>query len=278
MPVQILKLGNVFVLSAPSEFTTMAGRRLRNAIRDIIEGEGSTLLQEGQKAEITIAGLTNTYSSYVTTYEEYQAQRYEAASTIFGPHTLEGYIQEFSRLARDMVAGRPSTSDAPPPNKVSDMLQLMPEAHPDRVPVGHRFGDVVDGGDVASGSTFTAGVDTVSATFHAANPRHNQRLQGTFLEVQRASGSGGRKDTYTTVAVDGDWETKFHWQAGPEDPLDLGFSRTSEATLTWAIPDTAAAGTYRLCYNGDFLTKDDEAPTAFTGCSSTFQVTSPAKV
>lgn len=42
---------------------------------------------------ITIAGLTNTYSSYVTTFEEYQAQRYEGASTIFGPHTLDAYIQ-----------------------------------------------------------------------------------------------------------------------------------------------------------------------------------------
>lgn len=40
-----------------------------------------------------IAGLTNTYSSYVTTFEEYQEQRYEGASTIFGPHTLDAYIQ-----------------------------------------------------------------------------------------------------------------------------------------------------------------------------------------
>ena len=42
---------------------------------------------------LVIAGLTNTYSSYITTYEEYQAQRYEGASTIFGPHTLDAYIQ-----------------------------------------------------------------------------------------------------------------------------------------------------------------------------------------
>ncbi len=40
-----------------------------------------------------IAGLTNTYSSYITTREEYAAQRYEAASTIFGPSTLDAYIQ-----------------------------------------------------------------------------------------------------------------------------------------------------------------------------------------
>lgn len=45
-----------------------------------------------------IAGLTNTYSSYVTTFEEYQEQRYEGASTIFGPHTLDAYIQVRVRL------------------------------------------------------------------------------------------------------------------------------------------------------------------------------------
>ena len=39
-------------------------------------------------ALVVIAGLTNDYSHYVTTYEEYQVQRYEGASTLFGPHTL----------------------------------------------------------------------------------------------------------------------------------------------------------------------------------------------
>lgn len=42
---------------------------------------------------VVLAGLTNTYSSYITTFEEYQIQRYEGASTIFGPHTLDAYIQ-----------------------------------------------------------------------------------------------------------------------------------------------------------------------------------------
>ena len=42
---------------------------------------------------MVIAGLTGTYSSYVTTREEYAAQRYEGASTIFGPSTLDAYIQ-----------------------------------------------------------------------------------------------------------------------------------------------------------------------------------------
>ena len=42
---------------------------------------------------VVIAGLANTYSSYITTFEEYAVQRYEGASTIFGPHTLDAYIQ-----------------------------------------------------------------------------------------------------------------------------------------------------------------------------------------
>ena len=60
-----------------------------------------------------IAGLTNTYSSYVTTYEEYQAQRYEGASTIFGPHTLDAYIQvkflcvtKDTKLSLDLCQGQ----------------------------------------------------------------------------------------------------------------------------------------------------------------------------
>lgn len=106
VPIQILRLNNVFILCVPSEFTTMAGRRLRRAVKAIVD----PLVQQetGDKtaqATVTISGLCNTYSSYVTTFEEYQAQRYEAASTIFGPHTLSGYIQEFSRLASDFVSG-----------------------------------------------------------------------------------------------------------------------------------------------------------------------------
>lgn len=64
--------GNQLVLA---EFTTMAGRRLRDAIKmALISGGGG---QFNSNVHIVIAGLTNTYSQYVTTFEEYQVQRYE---------------------------------------------------------------------------------------------------------------------------------------------------------------------------------------------------------
>ncbi len=47
----------------------------------------------GNDTRLVIAGLTNTYASYITTFEEYGVQRYEGASTLYGPHTLDAYIQ-----------------------------------------------------------------------------------------------------------------------------------------------------------------------------------------
>ncbi len=42
---------------------------------------------------IVIAGLSNTYTGYVATPEEYDVQRFEAAATAYGRHTLGAYIQ-----------------------------------------------------------------------------------------------------------------------------------------------------------------------------------------
>ena len=267
VPVQILRVGNLFILSAPSEFTTMAGRRLRNAIRSILED--STLVPAGQKIYVTIAGLTNTYSSYVTTYEEYQAQRYEAASTIFGPHTLEGYIQEFSRLARDMVAGRPSTTGPSPPDLSDKQLQLINEPKYDRLPEGKNFGDVL----VDAKPTYFLG-ETVAVTFQAANPRNNQRTEDTFLTVEYKTTIAG-KTVYKTVANDGDWSTKFHWIVGSEHPLDFGVKRESTAVLSWTVPSDALEGNYRICYHGDHKTVKGGKIVPFSGCSSDFLVNAP---
>lgn len=222
----------------------------------------------GEKNYVTIAGLSNSYASYVVTYEEYQAQRYEAASTIFGPHTLDAYIQEFSRLARDMVAGRESTTDAPPPDLTDKLIQLMPTPHVDRVEQGKRFGDVVDGKDVQA--TYKVG-ETVTATFHAANPRQNLRTQGTYVTVEAKQDS--RLGAWKVVRNDADWSTKFRWMAGPEDPLDLGFGRKSKATLDWTVETDTPAGTYRLCYLGDHKVSKDEQTVPFKGCTSEFTVT-----
>lgn len=59
----------------------MAGRRLRDAVRKKLISDGIT----GSDVHVVIGGLANTYSHYVTTPEEYAVQRYEGASTLYGP-------------------------------------------------------------------------------------------------------------------------------------------------------------------------------------------------
>lgn len=50
--------------------------------------------------QVVLSGLSGTYSSYITTWEEYQVQRYEGASTAYGPHTLDAYIQTAVTLVK----------------------------------------------------------------------------------------------------------------------------------------------------------------------------------
>ena len=84
-----------------------------------------------------------------------------------------------------------------------ELLELITPARFDRVPLGSHFGDVT----VDALPSYAPG-EIASASFRSANPRNNQRLGGTFLAVQTLTSAG----QWTNVAVDGDWETKFHWE------------------------------------------------------------------
>lgn len=86
MPTQLLQVGNIVIVALPAEFTTMAGRRIREDIQQIFDSKE-------EKVHVILAGLANTYSNYVTTFEEYQVQRYEGGSTLFGPYTLDVIVR-----------------------------------------------------------------------------------------------------------------------------------------------------------------------------------------
>lgn len=82
IPTQILQIGDVVIVALPGEFTTMSGRRIRNDVMQMFR-------HHRLKKEVILAGLANTYTNYVTTFEEYQLQRYEGGSTLFGAYTLD---------------------------------------------------------------------------------------------------------------------------------------------------------------------------------------------
>lgn len=52
---------------------TMAGRRLRKVVDELV----SNKLPGEPAPRVVVAGLSNVYSHYIATFEEYQKQRYE---------------------------------------------------------------------------------------------------------------------------------------------------------------------------------------------------------
>ncbi|XP_073404334.1 neutral ceramidase isoform X2 [Dendrobates tinctorius] len=161
--VQMITIGSLAILAVPGEFTTMSGRRLREAVKKELDPSGT------KDIDVVVSGLSNVYTHYVTTFEEYQAQRYEAASTIFGPHTLSAYIQQFSSLAKaiaeDTVAELPR-GPQPPFFNESALNSLLPFVPVDKAPANKTFGNVLE--DVEP--HYLPG-DVASVTFVAGNPR-----------------------------------------------------------------------------------------------------------
>jgi Neutral/alkaline non-lysosomal ceramidase. len=66
---QLAFIGSVAIAGVPGEFTTMAGRRLREVITDSVARLGGPKI-----SQVIVAGLCNTYSDYITTPEEYEVQ------------------------------------------------------------------------------------------------------------------------------------------------------------------------------------------------------------
>ena len=87
MPLQVFRIGSLVTVNTPIEMTHVWATVAKG-----VQG--------------TIGGLSNSYSHYYATYEEYNHQRYEAGSTLYGPHTLDAYIQKFSRTSIPLTHAR----------------------------------------------------------------------------------------------------------------------------------------------------------------------------
>ncbi|XP_050016597.1 neutral ceramidase isoform X2 [Alexandromys fortis] len=254
--VQIVTLGSLAIAAIPGEFTTMSGRRFREAVKKEFELYGM------KDMTVVVSGLCNVYTHYITTYEEYQAQRYEAASTIYGPHTLSAYIQLFSDLAKaiatDTVA---NMSSGPEPPFFENLIATLIPNIADRAPIGRQFGEVLQ----AAKPEYRVG-EVVEVTFVGANPKNSAENQTheTFLTVEKYEDSIA---DWQIMYNDASWETRLYWHKGL-----LGLSN---ATIEWYIPDTAQPGIYRIRYFGHNRKQELLKPAvilAFEGISSPFEV------
>ncbi len=243
--VQLLRLGPLYLIGIPGEVTITAGLRLRRTVAAIVGADIHDVL---------VAGYANGYLHYVTTPEEYGAQRYEGGSTLFGRWELAALCQTAARLARAMVAGEP-VDPGPPTEDLTRHHRTTPRPGVPDEPVGGRsFGDVL----VPPRTAYRTG-ERVAVTFVGAHLANDLHRGGTFLEVQVRRG-----DTWVRTCDDGDWSTRIRWEREGR--------AGSKVTVTWDVPDGTGPGTYRIVLHGDALeTSGTVQP--FTGCSPDFTVT-----
>ncbi|XP_076761609.1 neutral ceramidase [Xylocopa sonorina] len=226
---QVALIGNVVIAGVPGEFTTMSGRRLREAIKTVMNDASDEI-------SVIVAGLCNTYSDYVTTPEEYQIQRYEGASTIFGPHTLTIYLKQYQELVTAAILRKDIESGPTPPDlRKNTLLSFVTPVIYDTPKWGRNFGDCIK----QPRKIATPG-DIVTAIFISGHPRNNLMAVNTFLTVERLE----EDEVWVPVATDANWETRFEWM---RTSVVLG---SSQVTITWQVPEDIKAGEYRIRHNG----------------------------
>ena len=172
--------------------TTMSGRRLRNSIRTAV------LQESAEDVQVVIAGLSNMYSSYIATPEEYQIQRYEGASTIFGPHTLTLYQDQYEKLIQAMFGNKSIDAGPSPPYLDDSVMSLQPVVIYDGKPMGKSFGDV----NRQPLLKYTIG-EVASVEFISGNPRNNLQHEKTYFTIEMLHD----EKTWDILYADANWET-----------------------------------------------------------------------
>lgn len=212
-PVQLVRIGSLYLICLPFEVTIVSGLRLRRAVATIL---GTDL------EHVLCQGYANGFGHYVTTPEEYEQQNYEGGSTIFGRHELDALIAAAAGLAEAMASGRDVEPGAPPRR---DRLRIP-------TPFGHPALERQQPIAVLESPRSAAVGDTVTVHFAADHP--NAEIRPTYLLVERQAG-----DAWEIVADDSSLTTTITWHR------DRRLRWT--ATVTWVAGDV---GTYRVTYLG----------------------------
>ncbi len=212
LPVQLVRIGGLYLICLPIEVTVTAGLRLRQAVAGVM----STDVEH-----VIVQGYANGYAHYLTTPEEYDEQDYEGGSTIFGRQQLPAVVEVVTGLAESMRDGRPVDAGEPPPphrwwwNAPTGSPRLE---RPQPIVVRSAPASVQSG--------WTAQVEVA-----ADHP--NRVLRPTYLLVERETPSG-----WDVVADDSSFDTSITWHRR---------GRRWTATITWRAGEP---GTYRISYVG----------------------------
>ncbi|KAH6621743.1 neutral ceramidase precursor [Boeremia exigua] len=230
--IQAFRIGQLIIIAAPGEATTMSGRRWREAVAAAAGPLTANPI-------VVLGGPANTYAHYIATEEEYSIQRYEGASTLYGPHTLAAFIAATLTHLPYLRDSPPAATIPPgptPPDNRARSISLISGVLFDSAPLGSSFGAV----RTAPSASYVSGA-IVRVAFVGANPRNNLRLGGTFAAIERDVNG-----VWTQIKNDEDWDVVYEWTR-----LN-GLTGTSEVRVSWDTGISGAvAGRYRVRYFGD---------------------------
>jgi neutral ceramidase len=251
VPIQIFRIGNLAILGVPLEVTGMSGRRLRKIVLDALSPAGVDT--------VVIAGLSNDYHEYMATREEYSAQMYEGASTIFGPWQLGAIQQESRKLALTMASGQPA-----PAGLAAAVISLGQPSPITTDPTNSKFGSLV----TDANASYKQG-DTVDVTWVAGYPGNDLKTMSSYLFAEHQNAQGG----WDVVAVDRNPELTFIWHSTPTVAnTEANYAGPSTAEALWTIPLDTPPGNYRIRHEGVYRTSSSTPAQPYTGISSVFTI------
>ncbi len=250
LPIQVIRIGPLAVVNIPFEFTTMAGRRLRRDILQVMPGI--------EHVEITTNA--NSYDNYVSTRDEYAIQQYEGGSNLFGPYTCNAIRQMACELAKSMVMQAPMPGYALDIRDVIDPIEMVRRYQNkvgtvsyDSVPSGSRFGDVI----TEPAASYSRG-QSAWAQFWGGHPNNNLQTQSSYLFIERWTENG-----WVTVARD--YEPSTYLRCQRED-------HQNTITIEWVIPEDALPGQYRIRHQGFWKAQNTCKLSPYQGVSRSFIV------
>ncbi len=210
VPLSVLRVGTGAIAAVPGEATKEAGARLGDAVLRELRPVGVD--------RVVIAGLAGDYIQYVTTPEEYGAQSYEGATTLYGRNEGTFLQERFSELGLALRTGT-----------------AAPAAYPLDVSYGVRPDGPAFPAGAASGRLTEQPAARVERLGHAT-VAWDGGASGHDRPVGRAFVSAQRRIGRRWVTVDSDLGLGFLWRVD-----GAGHHRAE-----WEVPIGQPTGTYRL--------------------------------
>lgn len=250
IPFQLFQIGNVFIPLTPGEHTTMSGRRIVETIRTTLSEQNCE-----KNPIILLTSYANEYNQYTVTPEEYEEQRYEAASSLYGQFTLNAHQEIYEKLTKAMCTNAKLESKPVPVVTEGDLLKIgntLIHADYDVPPLVGRIGDVKKG-PAESYKKKTK----VSVQFWSGSLYFGFENLKTLLTVEREEDSKWVV-AYTDAEVDTVIEFQRQFLA---KYVDVDFDTTN-----------ARLGKYRICHQGHIRTFGFDKLEFYQRCTNPFLI------